>query len=297
MAETGRERQGELVRGVFAILLDKPDGMAAADVLAELERRVPPTAFENEAYPRNPTVRRYPKVVRFSTIASVKAGWLVKESGRWSLTDDGRHAYKRFTDPAEFMAESARLYRAWKRQQPSTGGDDDVQGEGDADSTIALEEADEAASGAIREYLATMPPYDFQNLVAALLKAMGYYVLWVAPPGPDQGIDVIAYTDPLGTKAPRIKVQVKRQAETRIAVDGVRAFIAVLGDQDVGIYISAGGFTSDALREARGQERRSLTLIDLDRLIALWIEHYDRLDDADRQRLPLKPVYFLAPTD
>jgi restriction system protein len=297
MAETGRKRQGELVRGVFSILLDKPDGMAAAEVLAELERLVPPTAFENEAYPRNPTVRRYPKVVRFSTIASVKAGWLVKESGRWSLTDEGRQAYERFTDPAEFMAESARLYRAWKRQQPSTAGDDDVQGDGDAESTIALEEADEAASGAIREYLATMPPYDFQNLVAALLKAMGYYVLWVAPPGPDQGIDVIAYTDPLGTKAPRIKVQVKRQAETRIAVDGVRAFMAVLGDQDVGIYISAGGFTSDALREARGQERRSLTLIDLDRLIALWIEHYDRLDDADRQRLPLKPVYFLAPTD
>lgn len=295
MAETGRRRQGELVRGVFAVLFDKPDGMAAADVLAELERQVPPTAFENEAYPRNPTVRRYPKIVRFSTIASVKAGWLVKESGRWSLTDEGRQAYERITDPAEFMAESARLYRAWKRQQPPTGGDDD--GDGDAESTIALEEAEEAASGAIREYLATMPPYDFQNLVAALLKAMGYYVLWVAPPGPDQGIDVIAYTDPLGTTAPRIKVQVKRQADTRIAVDGVRAFMAVLGDQDVGIYISAGGFTSEAQREARGQERRSLTLIDLDRLIALWIEHYDRLDDEDRQRLPLKSVYFLAPTD
>src|SRR5215211_3645337 len=158
MAETGRRRQGELVRGVFALLFEKPDGMAAADVLAELERRVPATAFENEASPRNPTVRRYPKLVRFSTIPSVKAGWLVKESGRWSLTDEGRQAYERFTDPAEFMAESARLYRAWKRQQPPTGEDDEDQGDGDAESTIALEEAEEAASGAIREYLTTMPP-------------------------------------------------------------------------------------------------------------------------------------------
>src|SRR5687767_5104307 len=99
MPEVGKARQGELVRGVFAILRDQPEGMPAADVLAEVERRVPPTPFENEAYPRNPTVRRYPKVVRFSTIASVKAGWLVKESGRWTLTPEGRAAYDAFPDP------------------------------------------------------------------------------------------------------------------------------------------------------------------------------------------------------
>jgi len=108
---------------------------------------------------------------------------------------------------------------------------------------------------------------------------------------------MIAYTDPLGTSNPRIKVQVKRQPETKIAVADLRSFMAVLGDQDVGIFISAGGFTSEAEREARGQEKRRLTLIDLDRLVALWIEHSARLDDADRQRLPLKPIYFLAPRE
>jgi restriction system protein len=40
-----------------------------------------------------------------------------------------------------------------------------------------------------------------------------------------------------------------------------------------------------------------MTLIDLDRLVGLWIEHYDALDDVDRQRLPLKPVYFLSLSD
>lgn len=118
-----------------------------------------------------------------------------------------------------------------------------------------------------------MAPYDFQNLVGALLKGMGYHVLWTAPPGPDQGIDLIASSDPLGTRTPRIKVQVKRQVGTKIAVDGLRAFMAVLGDQDVGIFISAGGFTFEAQREACGQERRTLTLIDLDQLVRLWIEH------------------------
>jgi len=95
-----------------------------------------------------------------------------------------------------------------------------------------------------------MPPYDFQDLVAALLKAMGYHVLWTAPPGPDRGIDMIAYTDPLGTRSPRIKVQVKRQPDSKIDAHGLRAFIGTLGSADVGIYVSAGGFTSEAEREA-----------------------------------------------
>lgn len=117
------------------------------------------------------------------------------------------------------------------------------------------------------------------------------------PPGPDQGVDLIASTDALGTTSPRIKVQVKRHRDARIAVDGLRSFMAVLGDQDVGIFISTGGFTSEAEREARGQERRSITLIDLDRLVRLWIEHYEAMPEADRLRLPLRPVHFLAPAE
>lgn len=271
--------------------------MRAADVLRSVEERVNPTPFENGRYERNPNVRRYEKIVRFSTIASVKAGWLVKENGVWSLTDEGRRAYATFSDPAQFMGESARLYRAWKKQQPSSEAVGEEESDVAVESATTLEEAEETSSSAIRDYLARMPPYEFQNLVAALLKAMGYYVHWVSPPGRDQGIDLIAYTDPLGTKMPRIKVQVKRQAETKIAVDGLRSFMAVLSEQDVGIYISAGGFTSEAEREARSQETRRLTLIDLDRLVDLWIDHFEGLEETDRQRLPLKPVYYLAPPD
>ena len=42
-------------------------------------------------------------------------------------------------------------------------------------------------------------------------------------------------------------------------------------------------------------EGRRVTLVDLKRLVELWIEHFDRLDDAARQLLPLKPVYLLVP--
>jgi restriction system protein len=139
-----------------------------------------------------------------------------------------------------------------------------------------------------------MPPYDFQDLVGSLLRAMGYHVGWIAPPGKDGGVDIVAFNDPLGTRPPRIKVQVKRQ-QGRVSVDGLRSFMAILGADDVGIFVNAGGFTKDAEDEARGQHARRVTLVDLERLVELWVEYRGKLDEAARRRLPLQPVYFLAP--
>jgi restriction system protein len=63
-----------------------------------------------------------------------------------------------------------------------------------------LEEAEESAWSEIDSDLGEMAPYDFQQLVAGLLVAMGYYVEWISPPGADGGFDVIAHTDPLDVK-------------------------------------------------------------------------------------------------
>ena len=41
-----------------------------------------------------------------------------------------------------------------------------------------------------------MNPNELQELVADLLRAMDYHVAWVAPPGKDGGVDVLAFTDP-----------------------------------------------------------------------------------------------------
>src|SRR5579862_3414629 len=71
-------RNGELVRGVFKILLPHPEGLPSRTVMSELPGIVPPTEFEVAPYANLPGVRRYEKTVRFATIAPVKAGWLVK---------------------------------------------------------------------------------------------------------------------------------------------------------------------------------------------------------------------------
>ena len=295
MAEITRRRQGELLQAVFQALADYPEGLPANDIFRKVEQSLGATDFERTEYPKQPGVRRFEKIIRFSTIGAVKAGWLVKNKGVWILTDDGRKALASFPDPEDLFRESDRLYRIWRKGQPDTD-DTDAEGEEEDETpsaAVTLEEAEETAREAIHGYLSAMPPYDFQNLVAALLRAMDYYVAWVAPPGPDKGVDIVAYNDPLGATGPRIKVQVKRRAD-KIAVQEVRSFMAVLSANDVGIFVTTGGFTSDAQSEARQQESRRLSLMTMDDLIDLWVEHYEQLPESEKQLLPLRPIYYLA---
>lgn len=286
------------MRGVLSILLDHPDGLPAREVLKRLEALVPPNPFEQADYPNRPGVRRFEKLVRFFSINTVKAGWLLKQKGVWYLTDEGKTAYASYTDPEAFMREAIRLYREWAKSQPDvpTDGDGTAIKDDAPDAATTLEEAEETSKAAIEAFLHAMNPYDFQSLVAGLLEAMGYHVDWIAPPGADGGIDIVAYSDPLGASGPRIKVQVKRHA-ARQAVGDLRAFAAVLADEDVGIFVNTGGFTGGAESEARLQQRRKITLLDLRRVVELWTEHYSTLSESDRARLPLRAVHYLAPHD
>lgn len=291
MANITKRRKGELIRALFKLLLRHPEGLQAAQALAALAKEVTLTEYESGEYETGG--RRFEKVVRFSTVAPVKAGWMVKQQGIWTVTPDGEAALQQYPDPEQFTRAAGLLYKKWKSAQPIDPDDDDAEVVEDS-ATITLEEAEEMAWSEIEAFLAAMPPYDFQELVAALLKAMSYHVSWIAPPGKDGGVDVIAYNDPLGTKPPRIKVQVKRNANSpRIDVMGLRSFMAVLADGDVGLFVALSGFTKDADYEAR-QSHRRISLIDARRLLELWTANYAQLDDAARARLPLKPVWFLA---
>lgn len=295
MADVTRRRTGELLRELFAILLAHPEGLAARTALLSLEQNVTLTDYEKGEYDSGG--RRFEKIVRFATVDCVKAGWLVKNKGIWLVTEEGRDAYENLRDPETFYRRAVKLYQEWKATQPdaepNTPEEPEDNSSGKA-ASITLEEAEEQAWDEIAQYLHQMNPYDFQSLVADLLRAMGYYVDWEAPPGKDGGLDILAWPDPLGTKPPRIKVQVKRQISA-VTVEGVRSFLAVLGDEDVGLFVALGGFTRDAVETARNQERRRLTLIDIRKLHELWVTYYKNLSDEARRRMPLRPVYFLSP--
>lgn len=291
MAEVTRRRRGEIVKKVFEILFQHPEGMVPKDLLPKVAQALTLSDYEKSEYPNHPGVRRFENIVRFLTIKPVKAGWLVKSAGRWILTEEGKRAYQQYPDPEDLVKRAGALYRAWRDSQP-----DQLQDEEEIpveSATTTLEQAEELAWAEIGKHLRTMNPFDLQKLVAALLRAMDYYVAWVSPPGPDKGIDILAYTDPLGTRAPRIKVQVKRQ-ESSISVEGLRSFMAVLGEEDVGIFVCTGGFTANAQSEARTQQIRKVTLLDMEKLVELWVEHYSKLEETEKRLLPLKPVYYLA---
>jgi restriction system protein len=301
MAEITRRRTGELLRELFNILMVTSDGLRASEALQTLSERVTLTPYEADTYESGG--RRFDKIVRFATVDCVKAGWLLKDKGIWSITDEGRKVHTELQDPEAFYRQAVKLYNAWRSAQPDAepvpaviAGDTEPLDTDNAAKavTITFEEAEEHAWAEISQYLRNMPPYEFQELVADLLRAMGYYVAWVSPPGKDGGIDILAQPDVLGTRPPRIKVQVKRQQHA-VSVDGLRSFMALLGDEDVGLFVCTGGFTKDAISEARTQEKRRVTLIGLEKLFDLWDEHYDRLSDTARRRLPLRSIKFLAP--
>jgi restriction system protein len=287
-----RERTGLLLQALFRVLLEQPDGCLARDALETVAGRV--TLTEHEAGSYETGGRRFDKILRFATVDAVKAGWMTKTKGVWAITDAGREALTRHPKPDDFYREASRLYWKWRRSNPV-----EVEPEEPSDervATITFEEAEEQAWEEIATYLEKIDPYDLQDLVAALLEAMGYHVNWVSPRGKDGGLDIVAYSDPLGTKPPRIKVQVKRRKDS-IGVEELRSFLALINEEDVGIFVTTGGFSKDATELARHQERRRITLIDQQRLVDLWIEYQDKVVLDKRDTLPLKPIYFLAPAD
>jgi len=124
----------------------------------------------------------------------VKADWLEKHKGRWSVTDEGKKALEKYVDPEDFYKQAVKLYQEWKASQPeaSTEEIEDLDNaDGGKAVSITYEQAEEKAWSEVEFYLHGLKPFDFQDLVAALLRAMGYHVSWIAPPGKDGGVDIL----------------------------------------------------------------------------------------------------------
>ena len=99
-------RTGELLRKLFEILIPNPDGLPAREVLAALLGKVQLTEYEQGFYESGG--QRFEKIVRFATVDCVKAGWLLKQKGRWSITEDGKKAYSNLPDPEVFVSQGGK---------------------------------------------------------------------------------------------------------------------------------------------------------------------------------------------
>ncbi|MBI4362293.1 MAG: Mrr restriction system protein [Euryarchaeota archaeon] len=289
-----RELAAKAIFAAFQILKEKGGQAPGRDVIAEIEKRVPLDEWAKATYEKSGYVR-WQSILHFFSIDCIKAGYLVKKKGVWYLTPEGETAIK--LGDVGLLKAATTAYRKWKDEnQPPESAENQETGDGGQKGEEAtIHETEQLAIAGLKKQIGLMNAYEFQDLVAALLRGMGYYTPIVANPGKDGGVDVVAYRDPLGTVPPRIKVQIKHR-DVPASVPEVRQLMGLLQkDGDVGMFVSSGGFTPDAKSTARGSHVH-VELIDLERFIALWQEFYPKLTDEDKSLLSLKPIYFYAPS-
>ncbi len=287
------------VKVIFAslnILKEKGGELSGREVIDEVQKRVNLDEWAKERYEKTGYIR-WQSILHFYSIDCIKAGFLVKKKGIWFLTPEGEEALK--LGEIGLLNEATKKYKEWKLKKDLATEQNLIEeqsnGVAEREQELAIDEIEQLALDGIRKAINTKNPYEFQDLAAALLRAMGYFTPFVAPRGKDGGVDIVAYRDPLGTQAPRIKIQIKHR-ESTTPVQDVRQLMGLLQkDGDVGIFFSTGGFTPDAKATARSSHVH-VELIDLERFINLWQEFYDKLTDEDKAMLPLIPIYFIAPS-
>jgi restriction system protein len=278
-----------------ALLVLKEEGgeLPGREVMNRIEQRIELSEWEKERYEKTGYIR-WQSILHFYSIGCIKAGYLRKLKGIWYLTEEGEDALK--LGPFDLLLSVKEKYKKWaaqKEKEKTTEVDEDGVDE-EQSQEVQLNLLVEQAIEGIKEYIRAKNPYEFQDLVAALLRAMSYYTPYISPKGRDEGIDIIAYQDPIGTKLPKIKVQVKHRPDSIISVADIRSLKGILNiSDDIGLFVTSGQFSSDAKKFAR-RSSPHIKLIDMEDFISLWQEFYEKLSDEEKNHLPLFSIYFLG---
>jgi restriction system protein len=128
--------------------------------------------------------------------------------------------------------------------------------------------------------------HEFEQFTAAVLRSLGYQAR-VTQYSQDGGVDVIAHRDPLGIEPPIIKVQCKHTTAT-IGGPQVHQLVGTLGANELGVFVTLGTYSNDAVHIERGEQR--LRLLNGEALVDLFLANYAALDPEWRQRVPLTPL-------
>lgn len=303
---SGQRLWDHLAYVALEILRDNDGQMSLHDLRrAVLERESGHIPREAQSLGENGRPEWYVKL-DLACIMFVCLGFLRRGGKVWQLTAEGANALSKYSEDRilkmgrdERSRQSIKSAEKRKRRAAlnlsattSDESGDVANAPTDIPPDIRILEHTAKAMGEITDYIRGMEPYEFQDLCAALLRGMGYEVREIAAPGPDGGIDILAYTDILGGKPPRFKVQVKHTGN-KTGEPALRELAGILTEGDVGVFISSAGFAAGCRAFARNNAKH-LELIDLPRLIDLWQKHYDKLSEDDKALLPLHRVYFLG---
>ena len=191
-----------------------------------------------------------------------------------------------FKIPPEVSAELKKVQASGQAVMPEA-----TPAATDASEDDLFKSMESRAHEFIKDKVSALAWDDMQELVAGLLRSLGYKTR-VSEAGPDRGKDIVASPDGFGFESPRIVVEVKHRKGAMGAPD-VRSFLGGRHPQDKGLYVSTGGFT----REARYEAERAnipLALMDLDDLVKSLLEQYEKLDLETQQLVPLKRIFIPA---
>lgn len=166
-----------------------------------------------------------------------------------------------------------------------------------AEAEIEEEEAIDIESMAreqVRQFISrTLSGHELATLVGEVLTAEGFEVT-VSPPGPDQGIDVLAGSGPMGLDSPRVVVQVKKGQAGIDEFRSLRGLVTSLG-ADQGLLVAWRGFKGTVRSEARS-EYFKIRLWDAEDLLTALFRVYEQLPDDVRSQIPLQRVWALVPS-
>jgi restriction system protein len=182
------------------------------------------------------------------------------------------------------------------RRLHSTNGrqETDVETEEASDQPVNLYQV---ARDQIEKRIASVfSGHDFTRLVAAVLTAQGYRTR-VSPPGPDNGIDIVAGSGPLGLESPRVVVQVK-SGDVIADQPALQSLIGNIHDThaDHGLIVSWSGFTAPVRRRVNELFFR-VRLWGREELLDALFSTYDQLPEDIRAELPLRRTWTLVLED
>src|SRR5687768_7244678 len=196
-----RKLASRVIFAALSILKEKGGQAPGKEVIGEVEKRIELDDWARTVYEKSGYIR-WKSILHFFSIDCIKAGFLVKKKGVWYITPEGEGALK--LGEIGLLDAAGEAYRAWSEQREpprSVRDDQDVSEEGQQGQEATIHEMEQLAVEGLKKQIDTKNPYEFQEMVAALLRGMGYYTPFIAPKGKDGGIDVIAYRDPFGTVA------------------------------------------------------------------------------------------------
>lgn len=215
--------------------------------------------------------------------------WLPKEVDRDSLAQTSKNSLGSTMTVFVVGSTAADDLLAHAQGQPTP--ESVAEEERDEEIVDPIAEVESLALERIKDLVSALNWSDMQELVAGLLRAMGYKTQ-VSPAGADRGRDIIASPDGFGFENPRIVVEVKHR-QGAMGSQSIRSFLGGRHKDDRGLYVSTGGFTKDAYYEA-DRAQVPLALWTLDNLVRTLVDHYDQTDTETKRLVPLKRMYVPA---